>query len=84
MDPLRGTDYLYYEERYLTIVDHFNEVWSKHIGGVVIDTDVIAPIRLAQNLARQKYLSSLERRSNQQICDSLRDVFTHRGKQDRG
>lgn len=74
-DTARGTESLYYDERYLTAVDRFNEAWAARAGGIIIDMDTASHIGLVQTLIQQKKLSSQGPYSVKKICGFLRDIL---------
>lgn len=71
----RNTDPLYYVEEYLCAIDDFNINWSTKVNSIIVDTETVAPIRLAKNLKKQIFVSNREKLNTQHICVYLRDIL---------
>lgn len=75
-DNSRGTDSVYFSEKYFGAIESLNKAWSDKVGGLMVDTSAVLPIRLAETLIPQISTASQGVFSTQNINDFLREVLT--------
>ena len=72
----RNTDGIYFTEKYLDMIEIFNQAWIKKVKGITLDTGAILPVLLAEKLIKEIPSSSLQHRfSNSQIIGYLQEIL---------